>query len=46
MSLQFFTDSSSNLFEERLDERDIKVVSLTLSLNDDEVLCYEPGVMY
>ncbi len=46
MSLQFFTDSSSNLFEERLDERDIKVVSLTLSLNDDEVLCYEPGVMF
>ena len=46
MSLQLFTDSSSNLFEQRLNERNIKAVSLTLSINDDEILCYEPGVPF
>jgi len=46
MSLQLFTDSSSNLFEQRLDERNIKAVSLTLSMNEDEILCYEPGVTF
>lgn len=46
MSLQLFTDSSSNLFEQQLDERNIKAVSLTLSMNEDEILCYEPGVTF
>ncbi len=46
MSLQLFTDSSANLFEQRLNERNIRAVSLTLSINDDEVLCYEPGAPF
>ena len=43
MSMQIFTDSSANLFEEQVKELGLQVVSLTLSMNEEEVLCYEPG---
>ena len=46
MSMQIFTDSSANLFEEQVKELKLEIVSLTLSMNEDEVLCYEPGVPF
>lgn len=46
MSFTLFTDSSANLTEEQFKANNIEVVSLTLSINDKEVLCYEPGVVF
>lgn len=46
MSFTLFTDSSSNLTEEQFKANQIEVVSLTLSINDEEVLCYERGVVF
>lgn len=42
MSLQIFTDSSANLPEELLKQRHIQVVTLTVLVNGEELLCYEP----
>ncbi len=42
ISLRIFTDSSANLPEQVLRERDIQAVSLTLSVNGGEMLCYDP----
>ena len=46
MSFALFTDSTANLTEAEYTANHIEVVSLTLSLNDQEVLCYEPGVVF
>ncbi len=46
MSFALFTDSTANLTEAEYTKRNIEVVSLTLSLNDEEVICYEPGVRF
>lgn len=46
MSFTLFTDSSANLTEEQFKAGEIEVVSLTLSINDEEVLCYEPGKVF
>lgn len=46
MSFALFTDSTANLTEAEYTKRRIEVVSLTLSLNDEEVICYEPGVHF
>ncbi|HWQ06167.1 MAG TPA: DegV family protein, partial [Feifaniaceae bacterium] len=46
MSMQIFTDSSANLFEEQVKELKLEIVSLTLSINEQEVLCYEPGAPF
>ncbi len=43
ISLKLFTDSSANLPDALARERDIGVVPLTLSVNGEEMLCYEPG---
>lgn len=46
MSFQIFTDSSANLFENEVNRLGLGIVSLTLSLNEEEVLCYEPGAPF
>jgi DegV family protein with EDD domain len=46
MSFQIFTDSSANLFEDEVNRLGLKIVSLTLSINEDEVLCYGPGAPF
>jgi len=46
MSFQIFTDSSANLFEDEVSRLGLKIVSLTLSINEDEVLCYEQGAPF
>jgi DegV family protein with EDD domain len=46
MSFALFTDSTANLTEAEYTKSNIEVVSLTLSLNDEEVVCYEPGVVF
>ncbi len=46
MSFALFTDSTANLTEAEYIQSRIEVVSLTLSLNDQEFLCYEPGVVF
>ncbi len=46
MSFALFTDSTANLTEAEYTERQIEVVSLTLSINDEEVVCYQPGVVF
>ncbi len=46
MALRIFTDSSANLPEEVLQERDIRVVSLTVNVGGEERLCYEPGASF
>ncbi len=46
MSFALFTDSSANLTEAEYTFHKIDVLSLTLSLNEEEVLCYEPGVVF
>lgn len=46
MSLQIFTDSSANLAERILNERNIGVVPLTVSVGGKEMVCYEPGVPF
>ncbi len=43
VSLQLFTDSSANLPEALIRERNIGVVPLTLLVNGEEMPCYEPG---
>lgn len=43
VSLRIFTDSSANLPEKLVRERNIGVVPLTLMVNGEEMLCYEPG---
>ena len=46
MSFALYTDSSANLTEAQLNEHSIEVVSLTVSLNGEEIICYEPGVVF
>ena len=46
MSFALYTDSSANLTEAQLNELHIEVVSLTVSLNGEEIICYEPGVVF
>lgn len=46
MSFALFTDSTANLTEAEYTQSRIDVLSLTLSLNDQEILCYEPGVVF
>ncbi|MCE5188989.1 MAG: DegV family protein [Eubacteriales bacterium] len=46
MSFALYTDSSANLTEAQINEHHIKVVSLTVSLNGEEIVCYEPGVVF
>jgi len=46
MSFALYTDSSANLTEAQLNEHKIDVVSLTVSLNGEEIVCYEPGVVF
>lgn len=46
MSFVLYTDSSANLTEAEYTSNQIEVVSLTLSLNNEEILCYEPGVVF
>jgi len=46
MSIALYTDSSANLTEAQLNEHNIEVVSLTVSLNGEEIVCYEPGVVF
>ena len=46
MSFALYTDSSANLTEAELNAHQIEVVSLTVSLNGVEIICYEPGVVF
>ena len=46
MSFALFTDSSANLTEAEYTFHKIEVLSLMLSLNEEDVLCYEPGVVF
>ena len=46
MSFALFTDSSANLTEAEYTSNNVEVVSLTLSINEEEILCYEPGVTF
>lgn len=46
MSFSIFTDSSANLTKETLAALDIRVVSLTYSVNGEERLCYDPDVAF
>jgi len=46
MSFALFTDSTANLTEAEYTASRIGVLSLSLSLNDKEILCYEPGVVF
>ena len=46
MSFALYTDSSANLTEAQLNEHRIHAVSLTVSLNGEEIVCYEPGVVF
>lgn len=43
ISLRIFTDSSANLPEEAIQKRNIGIIPLTLTVNGEEMLCYEPG---
>ncbi len=46
MSFALFTDSTANLTEAEYTASNVEVLSLTLSLNDEEVICYQPGVAF
>ncbi|MEZ4629012.1 MAG: DegV family protein [Eubacteriales bacterium] len=46
MSFALFTDSTAGLTEAEYNANQIEVLPLSLSLNDDEILCYEPGVVF
>ena len=46
MSFALFTDSTAALTEAEYTESRIGVLPLSLSLNEVEVLCYEPGVTF
>ena len=46
MSFALFTDSTANLTEAEYTASRVEVVSLTLSLNEEEVVCYQPGVVF
>lgn len=46
MSFALFTDSTANLTEAEYTKSRVEVVSLTLSLNEEEVVCYQPGVVF
>ncbi len=46
MNFALYTDSSANLSEAEVVAKEIGVVSLTLSLNGEEMVCYEPGVVF
>ena len=46
MSFALYTDSSANLTEAELSANQIEVVSLTVSLNGEEIVCYQPGVAF
>jgi len=46
MSFALYTDSSANLTEAEVNANQIGVVSLTLSINGEEIVCYEPGVVF
>lgn len=46
MSFALFTDSTANLTEAEYTSKKIEVVSLTLSLNEEEIVCYQPGVVF
>lgn len=43
MSFALFTDSTASLTEAEYNASNVGVLSLSLSLNDEEILCYEPG---
>jgi fatty acid-binding protein DegV len=42
MSFALFTDSTANLTEAEYTSKKIDVVSLTLPLNEEEIVCYQP----
>jgi DegV family protein with EDD domain len=46
MSFSIFTDSSANLAEETIVSLDIRVVSLTYTVNGEEHLCYDPDIPF
>ncbi len=46
MSFALFTDSTAGLTEAEYNANQIEVLPLSLSLNEDEILCYEPGVVF
>ena len=46
MSFALFTDSTANLTEAEYTKSRVEVVSLTLSLIEQEVVCYQPGVVF
>ena len=46
MSFALFTDSTSNLTEAEYTASHVEVLSLMLSLNDEELICYQPGVVF
>ncbi len=46
MSFKLFTDSTAGLTEAEYNENAIEVLPLSLSLNEEEILCYEPGVVF
>lgn len=46
MNFALYTDSSANLSEAEAIANQIGVISLTLSLNGEEMVCYEPGVVF
>ncbi|MBA4348066.1 MAG: hypothetical protein C0413_04365 [Clostridiales bacterium] len=46
MSFALFTDSTASLTEAEYTSSHIEVLSLTLSINDEEILCYEPGKVF
>ena len=46
MAFAIFTDSSANLMKETLSALNIRVVSLTYSVNGEEHLCYDPETQF
>jgi DegV family protein with EDD domain len=46
MSFALFADSTANMTEAEYTANRIEVVSMTLSLNDEEIVCYQPGVLF
>ena len=46
MSFALFTDSTASLTEAEYTASNVGVLSLSLSLNDEEILCYEPGKVF
>ena len=46
MSLQLFTDSSANLPVETVLEKGIQVIPLTLNVDGEEIVCFDPEETY